>query len=67
MTTLSKSTIYRRVKDNLLAPPLNLGGNVCAWRVCDVEDFIEGKNAIRPVGRRNLGTRNPVFKGGRKS
>ena len=40
ITTLSKSTIYRRVKEKSLAAPLNLGGKVSAWRLTDVEDFI---------------------------
>ena len=42
ITTLSKSTIYRRIKDKSLAKPLDLGGNVAAWRVSDVEKFING-------------------------
>ena len=42
MTTLSKSTIYRRVKDKQLKKPLDLGGNIAAWRLSDVETFING-------------------------
>ena len=42
ITTLSKSTIYRRIKDKSLAQPLDLGGNIAAWRVSDVEEFING-------------------------
>jgi len=42
MTTLSKSTIYRRIEEKKLAKPLNLGGNIAAWRTSDVEAFING-------------------------
>ena len=42
MTTLSKSTIYRRVKDKQLKKPLDLGGNIAAWILSDVETFING-------------------------
>ena len=42
ITTLSKSTIYRRVKDKSFPEPLDLGSNIAAWRECDVEKFING-------------------------
>ena len=42
ITTLSKSTIYRRVKENKLKKPLDLGGNIAAWSLSDVQQFING-------------------------
>ena len=65
ITTLSKSTIYRRIKDKSLAKPLDLGGNIAAWRESDVEAFINGDENITNA-RRNLGKRNPSIKGGAK-
>ena len=42
MTTLSKSTIYRRIDQRKFPKPINLGGRIAAWRVNDVEQFIQG-------------------------
>ena len=42
MTTLSKSTIYRRIDQKKFPKPINLGGGIAAWRVQDVEQFIQG-------------------------
>tara|TARA_B100001094_G_scaffold300398_1_gene325804 strand:+ start:298 stop:441 length:144 start_codon:yes stop_codon:yes gene_type:complete len=42
MTTLSKSTIYRRIENEQFPKPINLGGRIAAWRESDVEQFING-------------------------
>ena len=42
ITTLSKSTIYRRIKSKKFPQPLNLGGNIAAWKMSDVHQFVNG-------------------------
>ena len=42
MTTLSKSTIYRKIENEQFPKPINLGGRIAAWRESDVEQFING-------------------------
>ena len=39
-TGLSRSTIYARVKDGQLAPPINLGGRAVGWLTSDVDAYI---------------------------
>lgn len=41
LTTLSKSTIYRRLATNNFPPKLNCGSNIAAWRVSDIKKYIE--------------------------
>ena len=40
-TTLSKSTIYRRMRDNLFPRPVSCNGAISAWHVKDIKKYIE--------------------------
>ena len=42
LTTLSKSTIYRRIKEKLFPPQIKCGSNIAAWRKTDIIKYIEG-------------------------
>lgn len=41
-TTLSRSTLYRRVREGAFPRPLDLGGGMIRWRESDVTQWIEG-------------------------
>ena len=43
ITSLSKSTIYRRLNEGKFPERMkNLGGNVTAWRVSDIKKYVNG-------------------------
>ena len=42
LTTLSKRTIYRRIKEKLFPPQIKCGPNIAAWRKKDIIKYIEG-------------------------
>ena len=42
LTTLSKSTIYRRLASNNFPPKLNCGSNIAAWKISDIKKYING-------------------------
>ena len=44
---LSRTTLWRRVRDGLFPPPLRLGGNAVGWREQVVEEWLEGLEAAR--------------------
>ena len=46
-TTLSRSHLYALVKDGKFPKPLKLGSRSVAWRVEDVEAWIEARLARR--------------------
>ena len=41
ITTLSKSTIYRRLEINNFPPRISCGGSIAAWKKSDINKFIE--------------------------
>ena len=44
MTTLSSSTIYRLMQQDLFPKPVNLtGGRAVAWKLSDIEAWIESR------------------------
>ena len=42
LTTLSKSTIYRRLASKDFPPKLNCGSNIAAWKISDIKKYING-------------------------
>ena len=42
LTTLSKSTIYRRLASKNFPPKLNCGSNIAAWKISDIKKYING-------------------------
>ena len=40
LTGLSRSTVYSRVKEGKLSPPISLGARAVGWLVSDIESFI---------------------------
>ena len=42
-TTLSKSTIYRRMGSKTFPERVNVGGNIAAWRLNDIAKFVNGE------------------------
>lgn len=48
-TGLSRSTIYARVREGKLAPPVPLGPRAIGWLESDVARYIESCVASRPA------------------
>jgi prophage regulatory protein len=46
-TSLSRSTIYRRIQAGTFPAPLELGPGTVRWRMSDVDAWIEGLSAAR--------------------
>lgn len=62
ITTLTRTTLYRRIAAGRFPPPVHLGGRVCAWSrtalqawIADPENYLEppvtGLSVRRPRGR----------------
>lgn len=43
LTTLSKSTLYAKIKDGSFPRPLSLGKQAVAWRASDIEAWIQAQ------------------------
>ncbi|KVW82999.1 helix-turn-helix transcriptional regulator [Burkholderia cepacia] len=39
-TGLSRSTIYKRMRDGTFPPAIALGGRMVGWRAADIEQFL---------------------------
>ena len=39
-TGLSRSTIYKRMRDGTFPPAIPLGGRMVGWRAADIEQFL---------------------------
>ncbi|MDS0858623.1 AlpA family transcriptional regulator [Burkholderia pseudomultivorans] len=39
-TGLSRSTIYKRMRDGTFPPAISLGGRMVGWRAADIEQFL---------------------------
>jgi prophage regulatory protein len=46
-TGLSRSTIYRRMRDGTFPPAIPLGGRMVGWRVGDIEQFLSNPGRYR--------------------
>lgn len=51
-TGLSRSTIYKRVKDGTFPAPVKLGERSVAWRVAEIEAFLESPASYNPAIKR---------------
>lgn len=47
ITSLSKPTIYKYVRDGIFPQQVRLGPNRVVWRRCEVIDWLEKKMAAR--------------------
>ncbi|MGL6587440.1 helix-turn-helix transcriptional regulator [Aeromonas sp. FDAARGOS 1407] len=45
MTTLSKATIYRLIKQGAFPPQISLGPRAVAWRLSDIVAWIEQRSS----------------------
>ena len=45
MTSLSRSTIWRLVKNNKFPKPFSISQRATAWKVEDIKDWVENKKS----------------------
>lgn len=60
-TTLSRASIWRRVREGTFPPPVTLGYNRICWRAADVDAWIEAQQSNPPApprGRRTSDKRD---------
>ncbi|WP_081053618.1 AlpA family transcriptional regulator [Burkholderia territorii] len=53
-TGLSRSTIYKRMRDGTFPPAIALGGRMVGWRVGDIEQFLENPARYRASQAREV-------------
>ncbi|RQS69187.1 AlpA family phage regulatory protein [Burkholderia sp. Bp8963] len=58
-TGLSRSTIYKRMRDGTFPPAIPLGGRMVGWRAADIERFL-----ANPARYRASQAREPEMHGG---
>jgi prophage regulatory protein len=46
-TTLSRSTIYRRMREGRFPPAISLGGRMVGWRAADIDQFLQNPARYR--------------------
>ena len=46
-TGLSRSTIYKRMRDGTFPPAVPLGGRMVGWRAADIRQFLENPARYR--------------------
>ncbi|WP_407056669.1 helix-turn-helix transcriptional regulator [Burkholderia cepacia] len=46
-TGLSRSTIYKRMRDGTFPPTIPLGGRMVGWRATDIEQFLADPSRYR--------------------
>lgn len=49
MTTLSKATIYRLMKQGTFPGPIHLGSKSVAWKQSEIIEWIESKASARQI------------------
>lgn len=47
LTSFSRGTLYRLIRDNRFPVPLQIGKRRVAWREAQVRDWIESQTAVR--------------------
>jgi prophage regulatory protein len=64
-TGLSRSSIYKRMRDGTFPPAVPLGGRMVGWRVSDIERFLENPARYRAPRATASGTPVGGCDGGR--
>ena len=47
MTTLSRTTLWRMVRQGRFPRPIKISSNRVAWRECDVVDWVQARSEAR--------------------
>lgn len=47
MTSLSKASIYRQLKEGTFPAPVRLGPRAVSWILSEIEEWIESKKSLR--------------------